>query len=160
MTRPSQRLAVRAIILTPEREVLLLRIRPTTRPPYWLTPGGGVEAGESDDEALRRELHEELGLNQDQFEVGPLLMTHSFVGPGARRINHRQRIFLVERARFQPHMSDPLEARTLECFHWWPLDELRKTTETIFPPKLAHALERYLSSGETPHIQPEPAPRE
>lgn len=158
MTRPSQRLAVRAIILTPEREVLLMRIRPVTRPPYWLTPGGGVEPGESEDQALRRELREELGL--DDFDLGPLLMTHSFVGPGARRVTHRQRIFLIQQARFQPYMSDPLEARTLECFHWWPLADLRKTSETVFPPKLAQTLEQFLSAGPTPPPQPERAPRE
>lgn len=148
MTPSSQRFAVRAVVVTPEREVLLMRTRPFTRPPYWLTPGGGVEPGETEEEALRRELQEETGL-QD-FEVGPLLMQHSFIGHGPRgargprRVEHRQRLFLVAHPRFEPHMSDPLEARTIERFHWWPLHELHYTTETIFPPLLAQNLEKYL----------------
>jgi 8-oxo-dGTP pyrophosphatase MutT (NUDIX family) len=147
MSVPSQRFAVRAVVLTPEREVLLMRTRRVTRPPYWLTPGGGVEPGESDEQALRRELFEELGL--EAFELGPLLMQHSFVGPRPRRVTHRQRLFLVQHARFEPVMSNQIEARNLECFHWWPLHELRRTSETVFPPLLALNLERYLSTGKT-----------
>ena len=42
-----EREAVRAIVLTPERELLLLRKR--GRGPdrsFWLTPGGGIQPGE------------------------------------------------------------------------------------------------------------------
>ena len=43
-----EREAVRAIIVTPERELLLLRVR--LRAPersFWITPGGGMNPGES-----------------------------------------------------------------------------------------------------------------
>lgn len=154
MSLSRQRFAVRAVVITPEREVLLIRTRPVTRPPYWVTPGGGVEPGESDEQALRRELHEETGLTQ--FELGPLLMQHSFVGPGPRRVTHRQRLFFVSHPRFEPFMSDAQEARTIERFHWWPLHELHRTTETIFPPMLAIHLQRYFSAAAEPQPPREP----
>src|ERR1700736_3782307 len=58
-----QRNAAHAILLTPDVEVLLIRLRsPATGEFFWVTPGGGLEAGETPEQGLRRELREELGL--------------------------------------------------------------------------------------------------
>ena len=46
--------------------------------PFWTPPGGGVEFGESLDEALRREVTEETGVD---VEVGPLRYVLDFVRP-------------------------------------------------------------------------------
>lgn len=49
--------------------VLLARRKEGTLAGYWEFPGGKVEAGETPDEALRREIREELGV---ESEVGAL----------------------------------------------------------------------------------------
>ena len=50
-----QREAIRAILLTPEQDVLLLRIRPPQGgDAFWITPGGGLESGETVGAAGRR----------------------------------------------------------------------------------------------------------
>jgi len=67
-----ERNAVRAIVLTPELKVLLMRVRaPEGGDWFWITPGGGLEPGETEEVGLRRELKEELGLQR--FEIGPLV---------------------------------------------------------------------------------------
>ena len=92
-----ERNAVRAIVLTPEPKVLLMRIRaPEGGDWFWITPGGGLEAGETEEAGLRRELKEELGL--ERFEVGPLVWRrqHTFNWGGradlpARAVSNRPR---------------------------------------------------------------------
>lgn len=51
-------------ILFKDSGEMLLTTRPDGKPyaGYWEFPGGKIEAGESVEQALRRELHEELGI--------------------------------------------------------------------------------------------------
>ena len=53
---------VAAVLVDDDGRVLLVRKRGTTS---WMQPGGKIEAGERADDALARELHEELGLVLD-----------------------------------------------------------------------------------------------
>lgn len=51
---------VRAILVTPDGSLLTIRRARPGQAPYWVLPGGGVEPGEDLQEALDRELREEL----------------------------------------------------------------------------------------------------
>ena len=61
---------VRAVVRDVRGRVLLLRYADAYSE-WWVTPGGGREPGESDEETLRRELGEEIGVVD--FEPGQLL---------------------------------------------------------------------------------------
>ena len=142
-----ERHAIRAILLTPAREVLLLRLRaPQGGDWFWITPGGGLEPGETVEAGLRRELREELGLAH--FALGPLVWRrqHTF-NWGEKRICQREQFHVVEVDRFEPFMSDPIEAKVVDCIRWWPLAELANAPERLTPPQLPAIIARYLRDG-------------
>jgi 8-oxo-dGTP pyrophosphatase MutT (NUDIX family) len=148
------RQAVRALILSPDHEVLLCRIHtPSGGPSFWIAPGGGLEPGEAADEGLRRELAEELGLTD--FEAGPVVWRrHHTFDWGDRRISQHEEYRVVHIDRFEPVMSDPVEAEVLECFRWWPIEDLASAAERFTPLSLAAILRRYLLDG-APATPPE-----
>jgi 8-oxo-dGTP pyrophosphatase MutT (NUDIX family) len=143
-----ERDSVRAIILTPENEILLLRIRlpDDTERFWWITPGGGLEPGETVEDGLKRELQEELDLTEYVF--GPLVWRreHTFNWSG-KRIRQSERYFIVHADRFEPRMSDPEEVKVLDRFRWWPVAELPHSRECLTPLLLADIVARYLAEG-------------
>jgi len=119
--------AVRALLLTPDDEVLLVRFEFPGGRTRWALPGGGVEPGETDAEALHRELEEELGLLG--AEIGPHIWTrlHLVAFVSGLWDGQRDHIHLVPCARFDPSPAltwDELRAEYLHEIRWWHLDEL------------------------------------
>lgn len=63
-------------LLRRQGRILLIRHEKNGRE-AWLLPGGGVEAGESLIDALRRELAEEVGIRDDLSFEGPVAIVES-----------------------------------------------------------------------------------
>ncbi|MFF1723939.1 NUDIX hydrolase [Streptomyces sviceus] len=143
--------AARAIVLDGEDRILLCRFALPERV-VWATPGGGIEAGESPQEALRRELHEEIGLVIDG--TPPHVWQRKVVGPGyvSGYDGAMEDYFLVRTAAFRPDgalSSDELAAENITGFRWWRLSEIAdyQGSDLFGPRDLAGPLTRLIKDG-------------
>ena len=68
-------------VLRRENRVLLVRHEKAGRE-YWLLPGGGVAGGETLLDAVKRELAEEVGIEEDLPLEGPVALADSISPPG------------------------------------------------------------------------------
>jgi 8-oxo-dGTP pyrophosphatase MutT (NUDIX family) len=145
-----ERKACRALLLTPENEVLLIKIdNPDGNWTGWITPGGGIEAGESEEEALRRELLEELGLEKFKIEAKVWKRFHRFLW-NETTIAQEEVFFLVRTGKFQPEPKAKLSETELldfKGFKWWKSEDLKNSGETFSPTKLELYLSALLESG-------------
>ena len=130
---PVERESVRGVVLDREGRVLLARFQhPVSGDVWWAAVGGGVDDGESDEEALRRELHEEAGLSA--FDIGPLVYEREHTFPWARRLLHqRERFYVVRVDEHEPAPTIDVAAEGVTEVRWWPRDELAAPRETVVP---------------------------
>jgi 8-oxo-dGTP pyrophosphatase MutT (NUDIX family) len=145
-----ERSAVRALLLSPEEELLMMKItEPGSGRAFWLTPGGGMDAGESLLTSLRREILEETGLAD--FEIGPEVWhrEHRFTWDG-RAILQRERFYLVKVERFEPtaiYMPDDVERDAFGGFRWWPVWEIEQSSQSFAPRRLGRHLRSLIRHG-------------
>ncbi len=145
---PTARLAARVLVIDPDGCVLLFRGYDPARPEagaWWITPGGGVDAGERVDDAARRELHEETGLAVD--DVGPVLFERRVVFRFEDdHFDQTEHFFCVRAERFAVTNSGwtDLEQRSVLEHRWWTRAELAATDERVYPEGLVERLAEIL----------------
>lgn len=147
--RPS----ARVLLLDADDRVFMFRIHDpsATQGPnpitadFWLLPGGGVEPGETYEQAALREVFEETGLTD--VELGPCLWTQDkIVGSPTGEPWHVIAKFFLGRTGRNPEISyaghEPLEASTITGHEWFTRAEIqdRERTETVLPPGLGTLL--------------------
>lgn len=115
----------------------------------WATPGGGVEEGEDERDALGRELAEEVGLRGP--EIGPLIWTRTHVAPIATgHDGQRESFYLVRVGRFEPRpvlTAAQLRAENVVGFAWWSVDELAADGGVFAPRRLPELVAALVAEG-------------
>lgn len=135
--------AARILLLDGEDRVLMFRFTPDDRPPFWCTPGGALDPGESYETAARRELLEETGIDTDP---GPQVARRhvEFVTIEGEPVSADERYFRVQIDACDVDTSrhTPLEQRVMQQWRWFTRTELASHEEPYFPEDLIALLDR------------------
>ncbi len=147
----------RALVFDPRDRLLLIEYK-SMRPvdpaqpalrSFWFMPGGGLEPGETHEEACRRELSEEIGVAD--APIGRLVATcdgpfHLF----EKSRDARERYFLVRLPsdRIDTSRLAETEDNPVLGTRWWTIEELAANSERIEPAGLAKLAQRIISRDE------------
>jgi 8-oxo-dGTP pyrophosphatase MutT (NUDIX family) len=141
----------RAFVVNPSGELLLMLTHwdpGTGLPPRWLTPGGGIDAGETVAEAAVRELYEETGYVISQEALGELevsLPVRIDWADGRYETGFADFYRIQVEADFaidNSHWTKD-EHRDVIEWRWWKISDLIASGERVGPPGLAEYLQNH-----------------
>ncbi|MBG0824927.1 NUDIX domain-containing protein [Planomonospora sp. ID91781] len=151
MTAPTVRASARILLVDRDNRLLLFRFRASDDLPdshFWVTPGGGVDDGESLPQAAARELFEETGHVLAPQRLGPVVAVSS--GParfGDLTLNAVDSFFFtrVDDLTVNPSGQEAHEREAIAAHRWWTVHELQTTSELVFPVGIGALLPRLLA---------------
>jgi len=143
-----RRVCAKVLLVDPNDRVLLFsgidRHLPDD-PPVWFPVGGAADEGETLEQAAVRETFEETGLWVS--EPGRAAFTRHVRWVFEGKPYDQEETYFVVRV---PEVSlddsgwTDIEKATIVGHRWWTIDELRHTTEVVFPEDLADRLSALL----------------
>ena len=152
------RQTARLILLDEQSRVLLFQFQDETMidpkspmvRPFWVTPGGGLEPGETYEAAAQRELWEETGIQG--VHLGPWVWTREkeldWAGQPTLFHEHYFVAYAPATGVSLDHLT-PLEQRVYQSHRWWSAEDIRASNEVFFPQGLGDLL-RPIIAGNLP----------
>ena len=149
-THVKHRETARIMLIDEENRIFLLKTHfdpEVGLPPRWLTPGGGIDSGESTLQAAVRELYEETGMTVSPEVLGEPVLVASGRWDWADGLNYHtytDTIYELKVQNFQPDTSGFTqdELRDILEYRWWTLEEILGSKEPLAP----HELRAWLRS--------------
>lgn len=157
-----QRPTVRVLLLGPDDRILLIRFhdpRLNGSKVFWATVGGGLDAGESVIDGALREIREETGLTD--VTLGPVVWKDDVMIVVDREPVYFREQYIVARTvstvlSFEAWTE--LEREAITEMRWWTVEEIRGSTEQIYPELLADWLPDIIAGRYPKEIREIPRP--
>jgi len=127
----------RAIILNKKKQMFLFQYQfdyLADDEAIWITPGGGLEVGESFDDALKRELYEELGIQLKQSYKQVYYRNPIYTLKNGNQVQSEERFYLIylnEETFLYDSWTESEKKRMLKG-KWWSVEEIKLSSDKFF----------------------------
>lgn len=135
--RQVTRATVRVLLIDPDDRVFLFQDSdPGTGGRWWILPGGGIDPGESELDAVVREIAEETGFAVARGDVlGPLARRHVRHGYTDQIVEQDDAFYALRVPAFDIDTAGHTDEEqvTLQQHRWWSRADISASDEEIWP---------------------------
>jgi len=149
----------RAIVLNKNNEIFLFKYKfdyLEDESAIWITPGGSLEESETFDDALRREVFEELGVELKQECRQVYYRNPIYTLKNGEKVLSEEKFFIVylDGEEFSYCNWTESEKRRMSVGKWWSAKEIRQSEEEFFTFDLVSILND-ISNNKIPDVPQE-----